>query len=201
MTRTQSTRTSAWCLFVLAGMASPALAQNITYEIGPISFPDGFALGGQVTTDGTLGTLTGANLVSFELLVTNPITTSPISLLSSDYGPIPNGMIGGNNTATSTQLLLNDESAPGAFDPGFFVRDFSNVSIPECVECSANTGITVDLSLGFGSIGISDFDDFDPSLFPFTTLDLPFVLGVAVPEPSSALLAFAGLPLFARRRR
>lgn len=100
---------TALSLAALAG--TPALAEDLTFRIATIDLGDGYSIGGTITTDGTIGALTGANITRWNVTVeaatnlatyTNLNTSAHLSLVS----------------ATSTDLRIETFSTDGFTDGG-----------------------------------------------------------------------------------
>src|ERR1017187_5234789 len=97
-------------VFVLV-LAYTGKANDITYDVNVTYDPlptDYFTVKGSITTDGTIGKISDANILSWSLTLTDPNGTTTLQsgvagdfMETSPYGS-PNDL-----TASSTQLLFN----------------------------------------------------------------------------------------------
>ena len=87
---------------------------NTVYAVHDEDF--GAFVDGTITTDGTVGTLSVANIVAWSLTVTTSPTTfppTPVTLTESNSTALLE--FGNNLSATSTALFFDYASSPGAF--------------------------------------------------------------------------------------
>jgi hypothetical protein len=107
---------------VLGVIATVALAvsqasASTIYAIHDTELPfTEYSVDGTITTDGTVGTLSVANIVAWSLTVTTSPTTfppTPVTLTESNSTALLE--FGNNLSATSTALFFDYTSSPGAF--------------------------------------------------------------------------------------
>jgi len=170
-----------------AGLVSRA--SDITYNIDQ-TIGTAHAVG-TVTTDGTIGTLAGGNIVGFSLTVSDSSTSDMISSPTSDAV-----LIGNDLTATSTGLFFNfGDSASAGFGLTDPVQQNGICFVTQTGLCISN-GVSIRIGVDgtyYTSSTISDVEQ-------IASVSTP----TATPEPSSiALLGTAVLSSFGliRKRR
>ncbi len=178
-------------------VAAPAVAGPITYQI--VNYPNvqnGTVINGTITTDGTIGQLTNANITGFDIFVT-PGSGPAFELSPSIIDPATNTAYSEDSIqvqASATQLYLNP--VLGTYfhinDP-FTVLDYDDYyndtpADDAYVLHSPITGLLFSTNAGAaGGIGFN-----------------PMVIATAVPEPTSLALAgsaILGLAFLSRRGR
>jgi len=166
-------------------LTSPALADVYNVNIGFTAL----GVTGQITTDGTTGVLSAANIIDYDLFIQqggfNVELTGPLSGNNSTYE-----LVGSDLTATSTGLFFNFSSPSSSFVDFFNLQGyicFNNAShgcgsSPSSVELSASSPIGPSALPESGNVEVAS----------------------AVPEPSTwamMILGFAGVGFLACRRR
>jgi hypothetical protein len=154
-----------------------AKAGNITYNLA--NYPadqSGFTLTGSITTDGKMGTLSGANILSWS------VTIDSTTFTSSD--PSSDTIVKGSNLQATAKLLT--------FDPTLTVPpailDFVVENIPDSLKWeSATILVGHNFSSAYVAVtnGSFDWSTKNPQMGGTN----PWVIGTAVPEPSAAILA------------
>ena len=100
-------------VFLLASVSN-ACAVTITYDL--VNYPsdqNGWTLSGFITTDGTIGAITRADILSWSFTATGPYVASPIFGRSSDEGS-NDGPVG---VVATPQSLILDGAELGLVDP------------------------------------------------------------------------------------
>jgi len=186
------------------GMVSRGLADNITYNL--VDYPllqDGWSLSGQITTDGVLGTLLAADIVSWNWTISQG--SQAITVTSSMPGAIVSTSLAPQAFfATSTTL----SSPPSLADVGLEAPNVVSISqITALVWSNATyhtvySAVTADTSGATGSFywnsvygGINSIPDFPSSGGLIATI---------APEPASMILlalASTSLLFYSRRYR
>jgi PEP-CTERM motif len=194
-------------LFALG--TSAAEAAPIIYSVS--ASPGAFgAISGTVTTDGTIGNITGANFTAWNIIISgrdalgHTITENLTNLNSSVFSgsTFSGGIVGTLNAlvASPTQLTFNYSNAT----PGFllFQKVFGSGT---SYACFATPGTNLCTS---GSSLVPTNTDADGTFAGQGSSSAPAetgvrVIGSAVPEPSTWLTMFAGLGLvgMAMRRK
>jgi hypothetical protein len=195
--------------------STAAQAANIIYSV---SFWAGAAgsLTGTLTTDGTIGNITGSNFVAWNLLltgrdafghtVTETLTDADSTLFSGSFLD-SNGVIQGSVTgltATPTALTFDFSGTTPSFI--LFQRVFGSAASFACIARTSNTNLC-------GGTGVhvdpknTDADGTNAGQGPSNAI-LPPPTGVrifaaVVPEPSTWLSMIAGFGMvgFGMRRR
>jgi hypothetical protein len=168
-------------MFAIASLGSLCVCPHITKADLTCSIVDyptdhyGYSISGTITTDGTLGTLTPANILAWTVILQDESITSSFPRAWAD----PEGL-----TASETQLTLQSPS-PGSFS-------YLLLSTPYHSTDQGFVNWNRDLAFqGLNEEG-KDFSDYYTLHLDATD---PWVIAVAqssvVPEPSS--LAVAGL--------
>lgn len=182
----------AFALLVF-GAASQCGASEITYYVN-LAIGAGSATG-DIVTDGTIGTLSTSDIVSWNLLVNDG--ASAYDMIPSDSSV---GFTNGSPTATATQLLFTftDPDNPNlvtgliyfeAFTPAFDI-------ITLCFEGSSGCGYVTtyepEISIsGYNVINNSRVEQYVP--ISGTDVIASASAAAATPEPSSFILLLAGL--------
>jgi hypothetical protein len=160
--------------------ASPACAGPITYQLDDHpDFQAGYHIIGSITTDGTTGTIGTANVLSWDLTITDPNNLIVGSASSAASGAVTN-LIRMNATDTDLTYIVNTSVAVigGEFGPGY--------------------ELVLDIDTGFGPTGGRLwFFKIDQPVVPFASV---------VPEPATLTLGLVGIgglvgTRLARRRR
>ena len=156
-------------------LCTPAYAASITYTVNE-SFPS-LSAQGTITTDGNLGTLTSADILNYDLTVSNTLFSASFTQGGSF---LPAQVSGTNLTATSTALLFNFSDGAGSFGLGapndtFLCFDDS----AGCEGVAAITGIQIAISGLLSNATQSGTQQ--------------IATASAVPEPSSLILLGSGL--------
>ena len=96
-------RSTIVSLVLLPLGASQVFAQK-TYAIAPVMFSTGYTVEGFIVTDGSTGSLTAANIVSYEVRVNGavPFIFAP----SNPNGRVSVGYLGGAVIASATSIIL-----------------------------------------------------------------------------------------------
>jgi hypothetical protein len=123
-------------------LCTPAFAASITYTVNE-NFPS-LSAQGTITTDGALGTLTSADILDYDLTISNSLFSASFTQGGSF---LPGQVSGTNLTATSTALLFNFSDGAGSFGLGapndtFLCFDDS----AGCEGAAAITGIQIAIS-------------------------------------------------------
>ncbi len=189
-------------LLVLAVVLVARPSWALTYAITPVNLTaSGTSFTGTITTDGTLGAITDANVTDWTIDVSGPITFT-ITPANSFLNPTVFSMV----SATSTELTV-------AFPNGnlqFNLDAPFTTTVPACDDCDEGAVQLFRSDLGRNAQGFSlqDATDSDPNIEdfqgPVVTGGATFYLaGTVVPEPGTALLLTLGLAglAFARPRR
>jgi hypothetical protein len=185
---------SAAPLLLVAGLVAAASRGEaaLLYQITPVNLvSSGEAFTGTITTDGTIGLLTPANLLDWNVEVSGP--------LSFTVTPANSQL---NDTVFSMVSASADEIR-AAFPNGtfqFILVGTLTPDIPECSNCDEGAVQLFRSDLGRNHQGffIDDLDDGVPHVDDFQT---PVVTGGAdsylaatiVPEPARTLMLGVGL--------
>jgi PEP-CTERM motif len=170
---------------VIVGLFSygPAEASAITYSIQ--TTVGSYSASGTITTDGTIGTLSQANISDFSITLSGD--GNPVVLTPSDASVY---LYASALSATQSQLLFNFDASLG---------DFAFTGTPPGGSYSY-----LDIGIQHGGQGPTDYE----AILLSTEQSIPEsgqqVIATAVPEPSTwamMLLGFAGLGFMACRRR
>lgn len=167
------------------GAAATAYAAPITYDV---SEAVGTAtITGTITTDGAIGSISVANIVDWNLLLTDGVLSSTLDSSSS--------FLGGTEPLFATATTLSyDHSATVADD---YVLFFANDNVAYwCLQgssglCSGYT-LSSDIAINDGFGARVTYAD------PQSGVNL---IGAVVPEPNTALLLATGLLALAARGR
>lgn len=182
------------CVIALALAATlvptVAKADNITYTvdetvgIGQVS--------GSITTNGTIGTLVTADIVDWNVLL-NDGTNPPVDLEGPLSGNNSLVFLDGDLSATATQLLFNFGAADGGRFQ-FYVIGGPVVCWSTIVDCTGSpVGVSLDTLTPFSHVVYTAISDTEAIASVSTS--------GTVPEPSSAVLLLAGIPLIAVMRK
>jgi len=197
-------------LFLTFCSAAGSMGGTITYDfVSYAALQNGYTLSGTITTDGSLGPLSSADITAWNYTITNGTITDE----ESGAGAETQGL-----TASSTQLTLPQSTAPLgysylALNGGPPNSDYrSQLFYAYLVPWPVNPSLFVDIYQSIipqgptppGFYGWED-DAFDP---PGLSLGgSPWIIAqAAVPEPDSVTLALVGSACLAaaqwtRRRR
>ena len=182
-------RSLALMLLVL-GAAPICSASDITYDVN-LTIGSG-SVSGDIVTDGTVGVLAEADIIGYNLLLSDPAVSAPSTFNLSCCSFFP--FDGSDLSATATQLLFNFSGT----DSG--VVDFADPSLDYDLCFSTFGGAFGPSSFCQGAgetltfLGTSPFG----LNFQSTTLSGTDVIATAssVPEPSTLTLLCAGIALF-----
>ena len=179
------------CLALVLMPAAWATAQNLVYDletyIGNDGPGTGGVIGGTITTDGTLGQLTPANIVSMD--------------------PLMQDMNGGTTGIADLNTLVTA-------DNDFLVASLTEIWVPFTTDAGGAQGTSAAKFFGAGTPETRDFIEYinqegtgDPGrrvqprfMGGFGQHRLPdpdgiLLVGTRIPEPGSAMLLIAGLGL------
>ena len=169
-----------------------AYASNITYRVNQIIGPG--SVTGAITTDGTIGILSAADIVGFNLILNDGSNTvdllPPASVLVNKDACCSAGLPGGADlTASLTNLMFNY----GGADNGDFV--IANSVGELCYTATSNC---------WGPTGVGLFSVNGDGRSVYIAQSGNQIIATAVPEPApwAMLLAgFFGVGAIARSRR
>jgi hypothetical protein len=175
-------------LFVSFSPNATTKAGSIVYEIqNYAALQNGYTLSGTITTDGTIGTLTSADITAWSFSVTGPSSYGSSSL-SPGAGTQVNGV-----TATAAAITM----APSAPDSDFGSLQFFSDSPPvlNYGRADANDGNGDRYSsLSFPTQAWITFGGYPPGLqLGGSTWIIATANVSAVPEPSTLTLALLGV--------
>ena len=186
-------------VLLLGATNAGAATAPITYAVSEFDqnsdFSAGSAVGGSITTDGTLGPIGAANILDWDLITSAyripTLGAAPLLTAFFDFNP-QNSVISNavNITATANALRLGLALPPPAVVPNGDLL----FTVPE-------TGVTI--SLEFAALSPGGFDQLN---FVICDLEcatgtnpstLTFADGKVIPEAATATPLPAALPLFA----
>jgi len=186
-------------IFVVAiAMPTVLRATDITYTLDMAVGPG--SVMGTITTDGTIGTLSAADILDWNLILndgTDPSVTlsGPLSGNNSDYL-----LIGTDLTANATQLLYNFS---GTEVTSILLFETSALGLSGPFLCYNNssgtyacTGIT-----GLSSVSLDTIGGGAHTVFTASTGDDVIGNVAAAPEPNSFALLLAGIGLVLGMRK
>lgn len=157
-------------------LCSPAFASSITYTVNE-NFP-AFTAQGTITTDGTLGTLTTANILSFDL----SLTISFVSASFTNGGSFIAQIEGTDVTATASGLFY-DFGGPVSFFNLGSSTDETFLCFGNAGGCAGSGGMTAVTASIAGLVGLS----------PTQSGEVQIAAVTAVPEPPTLALLGSGL--------
>jgi len=173
-----------------------AYASPITYAFDQIIGPG--SVTGTLTTDGTIGTLSAADIVSFDLTLNDGTSTANLSspafvIVNANAccsGGTPNGV---DLTASLTNLMFNYSGVDGG---DFGLQGLSpNFDGQLCYTATSNC---------WGPTGVGLYDVGHDGKSVYIAQSGNQIIATAVPEPSTLALfgaGLAGLSVFCRRRK
>jgi hypothetical protein len=176
----------------LSLMLTGSAAANITYTAN-----DHVGVGtvtGTIVTDGLIGTLSSADILSFNLSLFDGTGTA--NLTSGVHGIV--AITSNNVTATATQLLFNFNGNGGLMN----IFDPSTCSPPEWSFETTGSGTACNGTTG-NEEGVSAVLPFGSGVYSAESGNTVFASTSSVPEPGSLGLMVAGLASLvgiARRR-
>jgi hypothetical protein len=142
---------STLILFMLAFSIAASAATPIVFKLKPIKLTNGWQVTGTITTDGTLGPLTAANITSWNLQV---VQTTDVGWTEKDSNDLN---ISG--VSTDGKGIFVATSPDGVQDGGtlYFSRGGGGGRIPTSAALADFTQLSV--NLGFGIGGIAGWQD------------------------------------------
>ena len=168
-------------LFALL-LCSPSWA-DLRYDLVPRDLADGYHVSGSITTDGTLGQLSPANFVSFDVGVSGPLSLT-LDSTADEWGINAWGSV----VATTGGLWVLDSGYLSTYN-----FRYDNTYCPACEWLTAWQSVH---SAGQVAFHYSDLgSQIGPDYQATTATPLPIKVGSvsAVPEPSPA--EFLGIAL------
>jgi hypothetical protein len=175
-------------VFVFA-LAFTGRASDITYDVD-LTVGAG-SVSGFIETDGTTtGPLSDSDIVSWNLLLNNSVTTFDLTPSNSAID-----IEGSDVTATATQLFFNF----GASDNGNFIIEYPYVGSDATFVCFESS---LDCTYTPAGISLAIGNHLPEGAQQITAYSTNAVIGTAVPEPSSVMVlsALLAAALVARRQ-
>jgi hypothetical protein len=177
------------CLAAIFVLALPFKGSaDIVYDVSLTSGADSVI--GAITTDGTLGSISSANIVDWNLVLTG--AGGPFTLTGPLSGNDSLVSTGGNDlTATSNDLVFNFSGGDGGwlfFEPPPFIGEHFFCVVANSSECNVSESIVVDIFQGDNQTSAQTGD---------------VTIASAVPEPSAVTLLLTvllGVAFVARKR-
>jgi hypothetical protein len=173
---------------LLCACAPLALATPITYDVSDQA--GSFSVSGTITTDGTIGALSGGDIIGWSLTIDNGASSTSFVKGFRDAA-----VEGTALTASASSLLFDFDDQQGGFE----------IDDPDSTATYCVVGIGCS---GFGSAGLVLVDaagDFMGSARSGEQILASIASTETVPEPASIALLFAGagasLTVARRRRR
>ena len=195
---TSCTRTGSLAfLSLMVAAASTCNAANITYIINQAVVR---GVTGDIVTDGTIGNLTNASVVDWNLLLNDGAKTfdllGPLSGANSAFFDFASS---GDLTATATNLSFNfNGSGTNYF---FFVSTMAPLQSSLCFANSTSLSSGCGSAAGMSGEALEVLQD-PPPFFPISGTQ---VIGTAaassVPEPSTLVLMGVGIALLAFQKK
>jgi hypothetical protein len=165
--------------------ATHCMGESIVYNIQNYAdLQNGFTLSGTITTDGTIGTLTSADVTAWSFSVAGP---TPYQLTSQNPGAF---LVVSNLTASATELSLAHTNTIGLIE-GLTLVGPQPTAFP-ILSYQRIPG--ADVYTSFGDQGANSWSDFAPSPPGLSLGGSTWIIATAatVPEPGTLTLALLG---------
>lgn len=133
------------CIVILT-LSAAAFAAPITFKLKPVPLTNGWALTGTITTDGTLGPLTAANITNWSLQLVQTTTVVWTQNDSNDLNI--------SGVSTDGKGVFVATSPDGFVDGGtlYFSRGGSGGGIPSAAIMADFTQLSVNMGYGYGGL-------------------------------------------------
>jgi hypothetical protein len=183
-------KTIATCVAFAGALASSSAHADIIYKLIPVDV-NGVSLTGSLTTDGTIGTLSGGNFLSYQINLSNGFGSETLTSANSNLQ-----INGSALSATSSQLIFSFNGDP--ISDTFYISGYYPNGGFQLEEGSVIPSFSggVEVYLGSALAGANGFEDLSG--------DQAIANVSAVPEPSAwamMILGFVGIGFIAHRRK